>query len=150
MINYTEKGIELHEALADAGLSLYEHDGVWVTDSDPVQVQAFIDSFTPSREVQLEKINRRCDELLADLRAGYPESEILSWDKQEAEAVAGGGPLTDALATARGIDPAELRIRILAKANAYAALSGQIIGIRQSLEDRINAGEVGVSWPGDA
>lgn len=89
-----------------------------------------------------------CDRRLAALKAGYPDSEVLSWDKQEAEARAGGGPLASALAAARGLDEQELIRRILAKAEAFAVLSGTIIGQRQALEDQVRAGAVEVDWPG--
>lgn len=44
MINYTEKGIGLHDAVAAAGHWLAQVDGVWVS-SDDVAVQAIIDAF---------------------------------------------------------------------------------------------------------
>mgnify|MGYP006928919658 CR=1 FL=1 len=72
---------------------------------------------------------------------------MLSWDKQEAEARAGGGPLVSALAAARGLDEQELIRRILAKAEAFAVLSGTIIGQRQALEDQVRAGSLEVEWP---
>lgn len=72
---------------------------------------------------------------------------MLSWDKQEAEARAGGGPLVSALAAARGLDEQELIRRILAKADTFAVLSGTIIGQRQALEDQVRAGALDVEWP---
>ena len=53
-------------------------------------------------------------------------------------------------AAARGIDEQELIRRILAKAEAFAALSGTIIGQRQALEDQVRAGELGVVWPDES
>ena len=147
MINYTEKGLELHEAVAAAGLSLYELDGVWVTDHDPVEVQAFIDAYQPDPLAWLPAINAKCEELMSLVKQGYPDSEVESWSKQETEARAGGGPLTDALAQARGIPAALLREKIIQKSDAFAVYSGQIIGMRQALEDRVLAGEIGVVWP---
>ena len=95
-------------------------------------------------------LHQECDRRLAALKAGYPESEVLSWDKQEAEARAGGGPLVSALAAARGIDEQELIRRIMVKAEAFAVLSGTIIGQRQALEDQVRAGELGVVWPDES
>lgn len=92
-------------------------------------------------------LRQECDRRLAALRQGYPDSEVLSWDKQEAEARAGGGPLVYALAAARGLDEQELIRRILAKADAFAVLSGTIIGQRQALEDQVRAGVLEVEWP---
>jgi len=53
-INYTEKGLWLHEAIEEAGYSLMQVDGVWQS-SDDVAVQAIIDSFDPLPYAQTEK-----------------------------------------------------------------------------------------------
>ena len=93
----------------------------------------------------LSAINAECEARMADVRKGYPESEILSWPKQEAEArqyiaePGGQFPLLESLASSRQIEIAELANRIVLKADAYAAISGKVIGTRQLLEDRINA-----------
>jgi hypothetical protein len=100
-----------------------------------------------TQEELLRLLRSECDRRLAALRRDYPDSEVLSWDKQEAEARAGGGPLVSALAAARGLDEQELIRRILAKAEAFAVLSGTIIGQRQALEDQVRAGAVEVDWP---
>lgn len=105
------------------------------------------DAQAPSVDSVLIQLRLECDRRLAALTAGYPDSEVLSWDKQEAEARAGGGPLVSALAAARGIDEQELIRRILAKAEAFAVLSGTIIGQRQALEDQVRAGALEVEWP---
>ena len=55
MITYIEKGIWMHEAIADAGYSLAQVDGVWVS-SDDVAVQSIIDSFDPLPYAKAEKI----------------------------------------------------------------------------------------------
>lgn len=95
----------------------------------------------------LQWLRQECDRRLALLRQDYPDSEVLSWDKQEAEARAGGGPLVAALAAARGLDEQELIRRILAKAESFAVISGTIIGQRQALEDQVRAGALEVEWP---
>lgn len=148
MLQYCEKGVGQHTALHESlGCSIWEQDGVWVTDGDVVAVQVFLDAYQADPLEFLPEINRRCEEAIAQLKAGYPESEILSWAKQEQEARSGGGPMLTALALARGVPLSVLCERIIHKADSFAALSGRIIGIRQSLEDRIVAGEVGVTWP---
>lgn len=93
----------------------------------------------------LSAINSSCDAALAEVRAKYPESEVLSWTKQEQEArdwLADSStetPLVDALATERGIDKDELVSRIIAKADAYTLAVGTTVGKRQRLEDQILA-----------
>ncbi len=54
MINYVEKGIGLHDAIAAAGHWLAQVDGVWES-SDDVAVQAIIDAFDPLPEAKAAK-----------------------------------------------------------------------------------------------
>jgi hypothetical protein len=46
MINYIEKGIELHQFIEEQGYRLWQEDGEWFT-TDDVAVQALIDAFDP-------------------------------------------------------------------------------------------------------
>lgn len=91
------------------------------------------------------ELSKKCEADIAALRAGYPESEVLSWSKQEDEARAlvadanAATPLLDALSEARGIDKAVLAGRVIAKADAFAGISGTLIGKRQRLEDQLDA-----------
>ncbi len=65
MINYTEKGIWLHEEIGNQGHSLIEKDGIWIASNDTA-VQGIIDSFDPlpfvktakRKEVKLEAAKR--------------------------------------------------------------------------------------------
>jgi hypothetical protein len=50
MINYIEKGEGLHLVIADAGYTLKQVDGTWVSDND-VEVQSIIDSYVETPEV---------------------------------------------------------------------------------------------------
>lgn len=97
------------------------------------------------KTVQRAALIADCEKAIATIRAGYPENEVLSWSKQEAEARAlvadsnAATPLLDALAGERGIAKAELAARVIAKADTFAALSGALIGQRQRLEDQLDA-----------
>lgn len=79
------------------------------------------------------------------LKIGYPDEEIQSWTKQEAEARnysptnSASAPLLTAMATARGIPLAELVERVKANADAWTAMSGELIGKRQAYEDAVDA-----------
>jgi len=94
---------------------------------------------------KLAAANAHCELLLSGVRAAYPPGEVMSWDKQEAEARAyladpdAATPLVDALAVTRGIGKAELVTRIIAKADVFAAFSGACIGNRQRIEDALAA-----------
>lgn len=94
---------------------------------------------------KLSEINAAADRAISALTATYPNREIATFDKQEAEARAyaadptASTPLLSALSQARGIELPELVRRVIAKADAFAVASGSIIGQRQALEDRLDA-----------
>ena len=56
-INYIEKGHRLHLAIGEAGHSLSQIDGVWIS-SDDVAVQAIIDAFDALPEAQADARER--------------------------------------------------------------------------------------------
>ena len=96
------------------------------------------------KTAKLSEINAAADRAIATLTATYPDREISTFDKQEAEARAyaadptASTPLLSALAQARGISLPDLVERVLAKADAFAVASGSFIGQRQALEDRLD------------
>ena len=79
------------------------------------------------------------------IAAGYPPSERESWPVQTSEAyallvdAAAPTPWIDAAATARGVDRLELAQRIVAKDAQYRVISGTLSGVRQRIEDQIDA-----------
>lgn len=93
------------------------------------------------KAAKLAEINAACDQILHAATATYPASEVLTFDQQTAEAQAyqvdntANVPLLSALAASRNIPLQELVQRVLAKHDAFSALSGAIIGQRQVLED---------------
>ena len=123
------------------GAYIEERDGVYiiVTIPDPTLEEA--------KAAKLTEINAACDAALAVLTSSYPSSELLTFDKQEAEARAliaapdTPAPMLTALAEARGIGATELALRVVAKADAFTAASGHIIGLRQKDEDRLTAAQ---------
>ena len=98
-----------------------------------------------AKQVKLAEINAVCDAEIGAIKATYPDTEVMSWDKQEREARAlvldatADTPLIDAIASARGIDRVELANRIIAHADQFATASGASLGKRQKLKDEINA-----------
>lgn len=98
-----------------------------------------------AKAAKLTEINTAANKTIAALTTTYPDREISTFDKQEAEARAymadpeAPTPLLSALAKARDIDMDELVKRVIAKADASAAASGYIIGQRQALEDQLDA-----------
>ena len=79
------------------------------------------------------------------IAAGYPPSERESWPVQTSEAYAlladpqASTPWIDAAASARGLDRVELAQRIVAKDAQYRVISGTLSGVRQRIEDQIDA-----------
>lgn len=114
----------------------------WVTEEQPYTPP--IPTFEEAKADKLIEINMAADKTMAALISTYPEREISTFDKQEAEARAyiadpeAPTLLLSALAKARGISMDELVKRVIAKADAFAAASGYIIGQRQALEDQLD------------
>lgn len=99
-----------------------------------------------AKATKLSQINSACDRILTDAVKTYPDTEILSFDQQTAEAKAyrasghaEEAPLLSALAAARGMTLDDLAERVIAKHQAFSILSGTVIGQRQALEDRLDA-----------
>lgn len=102
-------------------------------------------SLSDLKGAKLAEINAACDAALDAFQTTYPAGEVQSWDQQVAEAQAlhadaeASAPLVRAIAAARGLDLAELCVRITANATAWATMAGQVIGQRQALEDQLEA-----------
>jgi hypothetical protein len=113
-------------------------DPEWTNAPAPLTVNELISN-------QLNAVNGACELAIAQISAGYPASEVLSWPKQETEARAwlannsAATPLIDALASTRGVPKTELVSRIIEKADLFAQVSGQLIGQRQAREDQLDA-----------
>ena len=86
---------------------------------------------------QVAAITKEFESTVAQLKSGYSESEIQSWDLQikEAEMFLADAqsitPLLNSLSSARGMGKQELSNRILANANAYAVIFGEALGKKQ-------------------
>lgn len=118
------------------------YDGYW-----------YVAGYAPAQPVEelraekLKEINAAYDAATSALVATYPQTELLTFDKQEAEARAwtadhaAGTPLVDMLAAGRQMDKAELVRRIIAKADAFALAAGYLTGQRQRYEDMLAAAQ---------
>ena len=98
-----------------------------------------------AKQVKLAEINAACDAEIEAIKATYPDTEVMSWDKQEMEARAllanatATTQLIDSIASARGLGRVELANRIIAHADQFAVATGAYLGKRQKLKDEINA-----------
>lgn len=121
--------------------------GVWMRRYEvrELELRIVAQRIASYRQGMLAAVNAACDTKLKELAKAYPDGEVKSWPTQvaEAEAMKLGAtavtPLLSAVAAARGVPLDVLAERVLAKASAYAAASGAIIGHRQALEDQLEA-----------
>ena len=125
----------------DAAFAYAEAHPECVTEEQPYVPP--VPTLDEAKAAKLSEINAAADRAIAT--ATYPDREISTFDKQEAEARAyaadptASTPLLSALAQARGVPLPDLVERVLAKADAFAVASGSIIGQRQALKDRLDA-----------
>ena len=137
-----ENAIEVSEELF--WRTINETDGIWsFVDGEIVKLPFPEKTVEQAIAEKKAEINVAYEDAMNAITSSYPASEMLSWDKQEAEARAyetdplASTPLVDALANARGLDKEELVSRILVKADQFAVYSGMTIGKRQALEDAL-------------
>ena len=96
-----------------------------------------------AKQNTLNQANSAYEAQVLALTAGVPESEKLTWTKQEDEARAwtidntANTPLLDAIVSARGIDKATLVDKVIVKADLYAQAIGTLTGQRQAIEDSL-------------
>jgi len=101
--------------------------------------------FDQAKRDKLLEINQAFELSAAQLTAGYPSSEKLTWGIQQSEALAwladptSPTPYLDGLAAARGIDPLDMRQRTATKVAAFMEASKRLVGMRQALEAAIEA-----------
>ena len=109
-----------------------ESNGKWTPDVDR------------ARAIKLEEVNATYNDATSALVATYPQTELMTFDKQEKEARswdadnAAATPFLDGLALARGIDKAELVRRVIAKSDAFQAAVATLTGLRQRYEDQLS------------
>lgn len=119
----------------------YEWDGkAWAIDkAKQTEILA------KEKEELILQLADKTDALKASLLVGYPQTEIDSFYRQEKEALAWQAdnkaetPMLKKIAELRGVPFEVLVEKVIEKANILADTIGGIIGIRQKIEDRINA-----------
>ncbi|WP_434321506.1 hypothetical protein [Haemophilus influenzae] len=101
--------------------------------------------FAQQKESLLNKLADKADQLKNSLLAGYPQTEIESFYRQEKEALAWQAdhntptPMLSQIAQNRGV-PLEILIeKVIEKSAQFAVVIGIIIGQRQAFEDRLLA-----------
>ena len=101
--------------------------------------------FAQQKEALLNKLADKADQLKNGLLAGYPQTEIESFYRQEKEALAWQAdhntptPMLTQIAQNRGV-PFEILVeKVIEKSAQFAVVIGIIIGQRQAFEDRLLA-----------
>lgn len=114
-------------------------------DAQAASAATRLSTLDAQKQVLLDRALQIAEAQLAQVMAGTPQSEVVSWDQQFAEANAYTAnpkatvPLLTVMSQSRGITLSDLVGRVLAKALSYTAVSGAIIGRRQAIEDAIAA-----------
>ena len=101
--------------------------------------------FAQQKEGLLNKLADKADQLKNGLLAGYPQTEIESFYRQEKEALAWQAdhntptPMLSQIARVRGVPLDMLINKVIEKSAQFAVAIGIIIGQRQAFEDRLLA-----------
>ena len=101
--------------------------------------------FAQQKEGLLNKLADKADQLKNSLLAGYPQTEIESFYRQEKEALAWQAdhniptPMLSQIARVRGVPLDILISKVIEKSAQFAVAIGIIIGQRQAFEDRLLA-----------
>ncbi len=132
----------------DFNLKPYKLDGYIAVERDVegniIAPQSYVDHLqVTDKETKLTYINNWYETEVAKLTKGVPNTEISTWDRQEAEARAyvadnsASTPFIDNLVLARGVTKEYLVGKIIEKADAYAIAVGVLTGERQRREDEL-------------
>ncbi|NYA25008.1 hypothetical protein HZI65_02935 [Haemophilus haemolyticus] len=101
--------------------------------------------FAQQKESLLNKLADKADQLKNSLLAGYPQTEIESFYRQEKESLAWQAdhntptPMLAQIARVRGVPLEVLIEKVIEKSAQFAVAIGIIIGQRQAFEDRLLA-----------
>ena len=121
---------------------IWQGEWVQVLDAD---VPPAAEPTPPSADQLRTALTAEYERRMQAIATGYPPSERESWPVQTSEAYAllddatAPTPWIDAAASARGLDRVELAQRIVAKDAQYRVFSGTLSGVRQRIEDAIDA-----------
>ena len=102
---------------------------------------------TEAKANKLEALNASYESFVSQL-TNSPQTEILTWSEQEAEAKAytiskqeTDAPMLSALSQTRGVPLSALCAKVLEKAEAYRSFIAYAIGKRQAYEDAIESAQ---------
>lgn len=144
MINYTEKGSDLHNRIRQAGHWLRQENGEWLS-SDDTSVQLIIDTYslTDLKNSKKNEVLAYAKKLRDRVIASISPGEMASWPIKlsEAMAFAAGStntPMLSAEAAIRGITVAEMVGKVGGNATSFSTLEAQIGGTDGRHRDNID------------
>ena len=120
-----------------------KEDGSYATYYNEDETIDVVKEEAEAKVTALSNANTEYEMQVKALTEGVPESEKLTWTKQELEArgyLADNThttPLLDGIVSTRGIDKDYLVNKVIEKADLYAQTIGNLTGLRQSIEDKI-------------
>lgn len=135
-ITYTEKGLGMHAAVAQAGHWIKQVNGQWMAD-DAAAVQAIIDGYSLAQAIGHRQAE--CLAIAKSLRdkavSGISAGEMAGWPIKLAEARAfmadpanAQTPMLSAEASARGVTVADLVAKVGGNSARFASLEAAIGG----------------------
>lgn len=149
MINYVEKGFGLHLYLDNNGCQIEQlQDGTWVSNLPDEDTNLLISAYNPWNKEKTNKfaeIDADFQKAINGLTAGWPEGEIKTWAKQEAEAIAlqsnpaAPTPFLAMIAAQRGITVPDLASRVLRDSTAFSNASAYYVGLRHKARQLVQA-----------
>jgi len=135
------------DEIARQGHWIRLHDNEWLC-SDPVAVQAIIDSFDHVARARKDAKLRIIEQINAaamSIEKAYPEAEKKTWPYQRAEIeawrkdAAAPTPTIDAIASIIGVTREEQLASVASKVDQYANFSNFLTGERQRIFALIDA-----------
>lgn len=148
MINYIEKGYSMHQWLQSQGVTLVQDGGIWTANAPDEQVNQLISEYNPwppEKSAKFTEIDADFESAVSALTAGWPQHEIQTWSKQEAEARAlavnpsAPTPMLSTIAATRGLNVSELAQRVIRDADAFTNASAYYVGLRHKARQRVQA-----------
>lgn len=140
------KPVENYEKYTEAALWCNANKAMIEDKGDWYEVVALPEqTLEEAKSAKLAEINGAYHSILKTAVKAYPDTEVMTFDQQVREAQAyladpsSTVSLLASLASARGIELADLAARVMAKHQAFSVLSGAVIGQRQALEDQLDA-----------
>jgi len=143
-------GYGLTEHLQSLGYSLVQRGNEWHLEgaTSEAEAQSVINSYNPwasEKAAKIAEIDEAFDEATNSLTSGWPQHEIQTWNKQEAEARkylsdnSTPTPMLSVISYTRNLTVGELALRVVRDADAFTTASAHYVGLRHKARQQIQA-----------